>query len=134
MCPAGYTDNGSNCKKTITYSCNSNLISPILLDGNWKCGSLVCDGNLKCGYGTCDLPSKPSLDKYMDVAYNPLQYITNNQCNGEICDYTINAKVSYCESLQCPKGDDIIQDSGKCYKLECPAGTYLSGDKCIKVN
>ena len=134
VCPSGYTDNGSNCKKTITYSCNSNLISPILLDGNWKCGSLVCDGNLKRGYGTCDLPSKPSLDKYQDVAYNPLQYITNNQCNGDICDYVLNAKVSYCESQQCPKGDDIIQDSGKCYKLECPAGTYLSGDKCIKVN
>ena len=134
VCPSGYTDNGSNCKKTITYSCNSNLITPVLLDGNWKCGSLVCDGNLKCGYGTCDLPSKPSLDKYQDVAYNPLQYITNNQCNGDICDYVLNAKVSYCESQQCPKGDDIIQDSGKCYKLECPAGTYLSGDKCIKVN
>ena len=94
----------------------------------------MCDGKMKCGYGTCDLPYKPSLDKYQDVAYNPLQYITNNQCNGEICDYVLNAKVSYCESQQCPKGDDIIQKDGKCYKLECPAGTYLSGDKCIKVN
>lgn len=123
----------NNCKR-LGFTCNSNEMKPAFVDGEWKCSPFFCDGNLKCGYGTCDLPSKPSLDKYMDVAYNPLQYISNNQCNGDICDYTINAKVSYCESLQCPKGDDIIQDSGKCYKLECPKGTYLSGDKCIKVN
>ena len=127
------TPPANNCKRQ-GFKCNSNEMKPAFVDGEWKCSPFFCDGNMKCGYGTCDLPSKPSLDKYQDVAYNPLQYITNNQCNGDICDYTINAKVSYCESLQCPKGDDIIQDSGKCYKLECPAGTYLSGDKCIKVN
>ena len=123
----------NNCKR-LGFTCNSNEMKPAFVDGEWKCSPFFCDGNLKCGYGTCDLPSKPSLDKYQDVAYNPLQYISNNQCNGDICDYTINAKVSYCESLQCPKGDDIIQDSGKCYKLECPKGTHISGDKCIKVN
>ncbi len=123
----------NNCKR-LGFTCNSNEMKPAFVDGEWKCSPFFCDGNMKCGYGTCDLPSKPSLDKYMDVAYNPLQYITNNQCNGDICDYVLNAKVSYCESLQCPKGDDIIQKDGKCYKLECPAGTYLSGDKCIKVN
>ena len=123
----------NNCKR-LSFTCNSNEMKPAFVDGEWKCSPFMCDGKMKCGYGTCDLPSKPSLDKYQDVAYNPLQYITNNQCNGEICDYTINAKVSYCESLQCPKGDDIIQDSGKCYKLECPKGTHISGDKCIKSN
>ncbi len=123
----------NNCQST-EYTCDSTLFKPVYVNGKWVCSPYLCNADMKCGYGTCDLPSKPSLDKYQDVAYNPLQYISNNQCNSEICDYTINAKVSYCESLQCPKGDDIIQDSGKCYKLECPAGTYLSGDKCIKVN
>ena len=123
----------NNCKR-LGFKCNSNERKPAFVDGEWKCSPFLCDGNMKCGYGTCDSPTTPSTNKYMDVAYNPLQYITNNKCNGPLCDYVLNKEVSYCESLQCPKGDDIIQDSGKCYKLECPAGTYLSGDKCIKVN
>ena len=73
-------------------------------------------------------------DKYQDIAYNPLGTVNDNKCNGDICDFVVNARVTYCESKQCPKGDDIIEKNGKCYTLECPAGTYLSGEKCIKVN
>ena len=134
VCPTGYVNNGSNCRKIVVYTCNSKYITPILLDGNWQCGVLACDSNLRCGYGYCEQPTTPSSSKYQDVAYNPLRYIADGQCNGDICDYALNAKVSYCESKQCPKGDDIIEKDGKCYKLECPAGTYLSGEKCIKVN
>lgn len=194
VCPAGYTDNGTNCQKTVEYSyynylcnssintqgfnyaptntggncnktdpnnstsnpelsnpcnsptppannckregfkCNSNEMKPAFVDGEWKCSPFFCDGNLKCGYGTCDAPSAPSLSKYQDIAYNPLKTNNSNQCNGDICDFVVNAKVSYCESSQCPKRDDIIEKDGKCYKLECPKGTYLSGEKCIKAN
>ena len=123
----------NNCKR-LGYRCNSNERKPAFVDGEWKCSPFLCDSNMKCGYGTCDLPTKPSLDKYMDVAYNPLQYISSNKCNGAICDYVINKEVSYCENKQCPKSDDIIEKDGKCYKLECPKDTYISGDKCIKAN
>ncbi|MFY4789467.1 hypothetical protein ACOTWR_06030, partial [Aliarcobacter butzleri] len=59
-------------------------------------------------------------------------YKTDSKCNQDICDYVLNAQVSYCESSQCPKRDDVIEKNGLCYKMECPAGTYLSGDKCIQ--
>jgi hypothetical protein len=109
-------------------------MKPAFVDGEWKCSPFFCDGNMKCGYGTCDLPTTPSTTKYQDIAYNPLGTVNDNKCNGDICDFVVNARVTYCESKQCPKGDDIIEKNGKCYKLECPAGTYLSGEKCIKVN
>ena len=127
------TPPANNCKRQ-GFKCNSNEMKPAFVDGEWKCSPFFCDGNMKCGYGTCDLPSKPSLDKYQDIAYNPLGTVNNNKCNGDICDFVVNARVTYCESKQCPKGDDIIEKNGKCYKLECPAGTYLSGEKCIKAN
>ena len=123
----------NNCQST-EYTCDSTLFKPVYVNGKWVCSPYLCNGNMKCGYGTCDAPSKPSLSKYQDIAYNPLNTVNNNQCNGDVCDYVVNAKLSYCESSQCPKKDDVIEKNGKCYKLECPAGTYLSGDKCIKAN
>lgn len=123
----------NNCQST-EYTCDSTLFKPVYVGGKWVCSPFMCDGNMKCGYGTCDLPTTPSATKYQDIAYNPLGTVNDNKCNGDICDFVVNARVTYCESKQCPKGDDIIEKNGKCYKLECPAGTYLSGEKCIKVN
>ena len=123
----------NNCQST-EYTCNSALFKPVYVDGKWVCSPYLCNDDMKCGYGTCDLPTTPSTTKYQDIAYNPLGTINDNRCNGDTCDFVVNARVTYCESKQCPKGDDIIEKNGKCYKLECPAGTYLSGEKCIKVN
>ena len=127
------TPPANNCQST-EYACDSTLFKPVYVGGKWVCSPFFCDGNMKCGYGTCDLPTTPSATKYQDIAYNPLGTVNNNKCNGDICDFVVNARVTYCESKQCPKGDDIIEKNGKCYKLECPAETYLSGEKCIKVN
>lgn len=123
----------NNCQST-EYTCNSALFKPVYVGGKWVCSPYLCNDDMKCGYGTCDLPTTPSATKYQDIAYNPLGTVNDNKCNGDICDFVVNARVTYCESKQCPKGDDIIEKNGKCYKLECPAGTYLSGEKCIKVN
>ncbi|MFX4241094.1 hypothetical protein ACOL3H_11970, partial [Aliarcobacter butzleri] len=123
----------NNCKRQ-SFKCNSNEIKPVYVNGEWQCSPFLCDSNMKCGYATCNSPSIPSTSKFQDVAYNPLDYIYNNKCNQDICDYVLNAQVSYCESSQCPKRDDVIEKNGLCYKMECPAGTYLSGDKCIKEN
>ncbi|MCT7580237.1 hypothetical protein, partial [Aliarcobacter butzleri] len=123
----------NNCKRQ-SFKCNSNEIKPVYVNGEWQCSPFLCDSNMKCGYATCNSPSIPSTSKFQDVAYNPLNYIYNNKCNQDICDYVLNAQVSYCESSQCPKRDDVIEKNGLCYKMECPAGTYLSGDKCIKEN
>jgi conjugal transfer mating pair stabilization protein TraN len=123
----------NNCKRQ-GFKCNSNEIKPVYVNGEWQCSPFLCDSNMKCGYATCNSPSIPSTSKFQDVAYNPLNYIYNNKCNQDICDYVLNAQVSYCESSQCPKRDDVIEKNGLCYKMECPAGTYLSGDKCIKEN
>ena len=123
----------NNCQST-EYTCNSALFKPVYVGGKWVCSPYLCNDDMKCGYGTCDLPTTPSATKYQDIAYNPVGTVNDNKCNGGICDFVVNARVTYCESKQCPKGDDIIEKNGKCYKLECPAGTYLSGEKCIKVN
>lgn len=127
------TPPANNCQST-EYACDSALFEPVYVGGKWVCSPYLCNDDMKCGYGTCDLPTTPSATKYQDIAYNPLGTVNNNKCNGDICDFVVNARVTYCETKQCPKGDDIIEKNGKCYKLECPAGTYLSGEKCIKVN
>ncbi|MCT7563130.1 hypothetical protein N5U23_03785, partial [Aliarcobacter butzleri] len=121
----------NNCKRQ-SFKCNSNEIKPVYVNGEWQCSPFLCDSNMKCGYATCNSPSIPSTSKFQDVAYNPLKYKTDSKCNQDICDYVLNAQVSYCESSQCPKRDDVIEKNGLCYKMECPAGTYLSGDKCIQ--
>ncbi len=127
------TPPANNCQST-EYACDSTLFKPVYVGGKWVCSPYLCNDDMKCGYGTCDLPTTPSTTKYQDIAYNPLGTVNNNKCNGDICDFVVNARVTYCETKQCQKGDDIIEKNGKCYKLECPAGTYLSGEKCIKVN
>jgi hypothetical protein len=98
----------NNCQST-EYTCNSALFKPVYVGGKWVCSPYLCNDDMKCGYGTCDLPTTPSATKYQDIAYNPLGTVNDNKCNGDICDFVVNARVTYCESKQCPKGDDIIE-------------------------
>ena len=127
------TPPNNNCVRR-GYTCNSNQVKPVFVENEWKCSPLVCNNEMKCGIGYCPVPQKPSYSSYMHAAYHPIKNIKTGDCADEVCDYVVNSRVSYCEKWECPPGADIIEKDGKCYKLECPAGTYLSGEKCLKVN
>lgn len=122
------TPPNGNCKKVIGVG------KAAFVDGEWKCSPFMCNGDMKCGFGTCESGTKPSVDKYQDIAYSPIRADFDGSCNGVICDYVMNNKISYCEAEKCPEGDGYKVIMGECYKEECPEGTYLSDDKCLQVN
>ncbi|WP_418181269.1 hypothetical protein ACNSOL_12235 (plasmid) [Aliarcobacter lanthieri] len=123
----------NNCKRE-GFKCNTNERKAVYVDNEWRCSPYLCNGDMRCGYGTCKEGTKASKDKYQDLAYHPLKYLYAKKCNSGICDYVENKDISYCEREACPQGEDIIQQDGRCYKIECPKGTYLSGTKCLESN
>ncbi|MFY4797057.1 hypothetical protein ACOTVS_11070, partial [Aliarcobacter butzleri] len=121
----------NNCKRE-GFKCNSNERKAVYVENEWRCSPYLCNGDMRCGYGSCENGTEASKDKYQDVAYNPLKQLYAKQCNSALCDYVENRDISYCEKKSCPEGEDIISQDGRCYKIECPKGTYLSGTKCLK--
>ncbi|MFY4797196.1 hypothetical protein ACOTVS_11795, partial [Aliarcobacter butzleri] len=121
----------NNCKRE-GFKCNSNERKAVYVENEWRCSPYLCNGDMRCGYGSCENGTEASKDKYQDVAYNPLKQLYAKQCNSALCDYVENRDISYCERKSCPEGEDIISQDGRCYKIECPKGTYLSGTKCLK--
>lgn len=123
----------NNCR-AMRYTCNSTVIQPALVDGMWQCSPYICDEQNKCGFGTCPTGTTPSTTYFQDVAYNPLGADFNGTCTGAICDYVANQQISFCQSGRCPNGSEYEVISGKCYKKECPVGTFDSNGSCIKQN
>lgn len=44
----------------------------------------------------------------------------------------MNEVITYCIAHKCPGGVGYSQIGDKCYKKECPKGTYVVNNKCVK--
>ena len=122
----------NNCKRK-EFTCNSNVVKPAFVDGEWKCSPYLCNSNFKCGYASCnELEPSQNFNHKQSNAYNPLGADFNEKCNGRDCGYVMNEVITYCIAHKCPGGVGYSQIGDKCYKKECPKGTYIVNNKCVK--
>lgn len=155
-CPAGYSDTGTNCKKSeiVSYNCNS-YGSDYVLDSNAKTCTKTTT-SYSCPAGT-EATSDASICKKVNVSYScPAgtdKTSDQTKCSKDIyscpkstSDKTYTLSGTKCivksktQSCTCPAGTNPTSDDTKCakkssstsYSCSIYSGYDLVGTNCVK--
>lgn len=125
----------NNCRAK-TYACPFNVHKKcVYVNNQWQCSPYECNSDHKCGIAYCaDENANTNNDNWVNRAiyFSNFKALYYTECKDKICDLT-KYYISSCGESTCPKGFNVFEQNGKCYKKECPPGTTEDDDgKCIK--